>query len=505
MRVFTASLCNETNAFAPFPIDLSAFEQGGLYGPGERPDRRTEGAALCQEARQRSRVGQFDLIEGSCAYAEPSGLVTQAAHEVLRDRILMEIRQALPLDIVALDLHGAMAAHGCPDCEGDLLARARRLVGPKVKIGVLIDPHASLSAQMLEAADVIVACKEYPHTDFPDRAAEVMDLLLAAAEGRIRPVMRAWDTGALAVFHTSRPPVRAFVERMQALERAGEALSISLIHGFAWADADSAGTRTLVITDADVGRADALAEQLAIEAAALTPEGMAAPMALDAAIDLALAARNGPTVLADSPDNPGGGAAGDATVVLARLIGRGVRSACLGPLWDPAAVELAFRAGVGARLDMRIGGKAGRLSGQPVDGEAEVLALDPDAIQTFASVAAPMGRAAAIRIEGIDVVLVSLRVQGLGVDLFTRLGIDPAGKAIVVVKSSRHYEAGFSRISERLITIDCAGALQLDLARIPYRRIRRPRWPIDPGPPTPFPVLLDAVTSQTTTAAGNGR
>ncbi|MDR3511673.1 MAG: M81 family metallopeptidase [Caulobacteraceae bacterium] len=496
MRVFTAAFWNETNAFAPFPLDVSAFEEAGLYGPGERPDGDSEGAAVCEEARIRARAGAFDLIEGTCTYAEPSGLVTRAAYEGLRDRILAELQAALPVDIVALGLHGAMAADGYPDCEGDILVRARAIAGPKARIGVLIDPHANLSAEMVSAADVIIAFKEYPHTDFRERAVEVMDLLEAAARGEIDPVMRSWDSGALAIFHTSRPPVRAFVERMQRLEREGAALSVSLVHGFPWGDADCSGTRSLVITDGDAAAADALARQLAVEAAALAPEGMAAPVTLDAAIDQALAAQDAPTVLAESPDNPGGGAAGDSTAVLAQLIARGVRSACLGPLWDPGAVDLAFRAGVGARLDMRIGGKAGRLSGQPVDGEAEVLALDPAAFQTFAGVPVPMGRAAAVRIEGVEVVLVSQRGQALGVDLFTRLGIDPAAKAIVVVKSSRHYEAEFGKISRRMITVDCAGALQINLANIPYRRVRRPRWPIDPGPPTPFPVNPNPVGSK---------
>ena len=496
MRVFTAALWNETNPFAPFPLDITAFEENGLWGPGERPDGETEGASVCEEARRRAKAGQFDLIEGTCAYAEPSGLVTRGAYEALRDRILAELQAALPVDIVALGLHGAMAADGYQDCEGDILARVRAIAGPRAKIGVLMDPHANLSIEMIDNADVIIAYKEYPHTDFRERAVEVMDLLVAAAKGRINPVMRAWDTGALAIFHTSRPPVRAFVERMQALEQSGQALSVSLSHGFPWGDADSSGTRTLVITDGDAERADALARDLAIEAAALAPLGMEPPMGLDEAIDVALAATDGPTVLAESPDNPGGGAAGDSTVILARLIERGVAPACIGPLWDPAAVDLAFRAGVGARLDMRIGGKAGRLSGLPVDGEAEVLALDPAAIQTFADTPVAMGRAASIRMGGVDIVLVSLRGQGLGPDLFTNLLVDPSAKTVVVVKSSRHYEAGFSQISNRLITVDCAGALQLDLAKNPYRRIRRPRWPLDPGPPIPFPVQPNGATVQ---------
>jgi microcystin degradation protein MlrC len=501
MRVFTAALWNETNPFAPFPLDVSAFEEAGLWGPGQRPDGETEGSSICEEARRRARAGVFELVEGTCAYAEPGGLVTRAAYEELRDRILAELKDALPVDIIALGLHGAMAADGYPDCEGDILEHARAIAGPAAKIGVEIDPHANLSSRMLANADVIIAFKEYPHTDFHERAVEVLDLLQAAAEGRIRPTMRAWDTGALAIFHTSRPPVRAFVEHMQALENEGSALSVSLVHGFPWGDTDSTGTRTLVVTDGDPAAADALAHALALEAVALAPQGMAPPEPLESALDDALAHAGGrPTVLAESPDNPGGGAAGDSTTLLSRLIARGVTSACLGPLWDPGAVEIAFRAGVGARLPLRIGGKTGPLSGQPVDGEAEILALEPSAVQHFTGIPVPMGRAAAIRIAGVEVVLVSLRGQALGVDLFTSLGVDPGAKTVVAVKSSRHYEAEFGAIARRCVTVDCAGALQLDLARIPYRNIGRPRWPLDPGPPVPFavtvPVLDDATQAK---------
>jgi len=500
MRVFTAAVWNETNAFAPFPVDLGSFEEGGLFAPGQRPDSHPDGVALCQEARRRARLGAFELIEGTCAYAEPSGLIVRAAYETLRDRVLDELRAALPVQVVALSVHGAMAADGYPDCEGDLLRRVREIAGPDVMVGATIDPHANLSAAMVEAADVIIAFKEYPHTDAEARAVETLDLLIAGAEGHIRPVMRAWDSGALAVFHTSRPPIRAFVDRMMALERSGAALSVSLIHGFPWSDTDSSGTRALAITNGDPARADELARGLAIEAAALAPQGMAPPTPLDQAIDQALAAAPGPTVLAESPDNPGGGAAADSTAVLQRLIERGVRSACLGPLWDPAAVELAFRAGVGARLPMRIGGKAGRFSGLPLDGEAEILALDPTAFQSFEDTRMPVGRAAAIRFEGIDVVAVTNRVQGLGPDLFTRLGVDPASKTIIVVKSSRHYETGFAPIAQALITVDCPGTLQLDLAQYPYRHMLRPRWPIDAAPPRPFPVASERALSPETHA-----
>jgi microcystin degradation protein MlrC len=417
-------------------------------------------------------------------------VVTRHAYEVLRDRIVAELVVSKPVDIVALHLHGAMIADGYLDCEGDLLGLIRGELGPRAIIGALIDPHAHLSASMVDAADILVAYKEYPHTDFRERAAELVDLLLQVHEGRIRPCRALWDSGVIGIYHTNRPEVRSVVDRMHSWERRHQALTVSLIHGFPWGDSPDLGTRALVITNGDLPSADRLAAELAVAAQTVAIQASHHTTSLGAALTELATDRTPrpPVVWADTADNPGGGAAGDSTHVLAALLASRLGGICLGPLWDPMAVDIAFNAGVGGRTPIRIGGKTGPLSGTPVDVRAEVLALADDASQTFAGARFPLGRAAALRCGGMDIIITSERDQARGTDLFTKLGIRLEDKRLIVVKSSQHFYESFAKIASQVVYVECPGSLQSDLRSYSYDHVTRPRWPLDVTAPAPWRV-----------------
>jgi microcystin degradation protein MlrC len=418
------------------------------------------------------------------AAAQPSGITTRAAYETLRDELLADLKAALPVDMVLLGLHGAMVADGYDDCEGELLQRVRAIVGPKVVVGAELDPHNHLSAAMFENADLLVAFKEYPHTDILERALELVDLCQAKAEGRIAPVASVVDTGGMVVMHTSRQPARGFVDRLMALEGQDGILSISVSHGFPWGDVPDMGTKLLVYSDAqaDPGAAkgQALARKLADELSALR-HALEVPMpGIDEALDQALAFDGGPVVLADGADNPGGGAPGDSTFILQRLLERSIGNACIGPLWDPVAARIAFDAGVGASLDLRIGGKIGPLSGAPLDLRVTVKALQPELMMTgLSNTPTAMGDSALVECQGVEILLCSLRNQAMGRDLFTNIGVDLAAKKLIVVKSSQHFYASFSKVAKNVIYVAAPGAVTVDLKTLPYRKIRRPKWPID--------------------------
>jgi microcystin degradation protein MlrC len=386
----------------------------------------------------------------------------------------------MPVDMVVLGLHGAMVADGYDDCEGDLLARVRDIVGPKVVVGAELDPHNHLTEAMLAHADLLIAFKEYPHTDILERAYELVDLCEAMVEGRIKPVACAVDCEMLVTMHTSRDPARAFVDRIQSLEGKDGILSISISHGFAWGDTPDMGTKVLVYSDGDAARGQQLARQLADELIALRESLRVSYPGIDTALDEAMASGECPVVLADGADNPGGGAPGDSTFILRRMIERGIGNACIGPLWDPIAARIAFDAGVGATLMLRIGGKIGPLSGQPLDVLCTVKALLPEMKMTgLAGTPMPMGDSALVETAGIEIVLISLRNQAMGTDLFTQLGCDLAAKKIIVVKSSQHFYASFSKVAKHVIYVGAPGAVTIDLKTLPYRKIRRPKWPID--------------------------
>ncbi|HUO87573.1 MAG TPA: MlrC C-terminal domain-containing protein, partial [Rhizomicrobium sp.] len=200
---------------------------------------------------------------------------------------------------------------------------------------------------------------------------------------------------------------------------------------------------------------------------------------VDEGISVAIDSNVAPVVMADPADNAGGGAPSDNTTILRRLMERQAQEAALGPIWDPIAVKLCFDAGLGTVFPLRIGGKIGPTSGAPVDAKAEVIGLKRDCWQSFGPTQVPLGDCAAVRVGGVEVVLISNRTQALGLELFTNLGIDPRKKKIVVVKSTNHFMAAFGPIAKKVVYIDSDGPLSRDYRKISYTKVARPIWPLD--------------------------
>ncbi len=487
MRIFAASLGTETNTFSPIPTSYANFEASFAYAPGEHPDAPKHTTAPLYVARKRAGTDGFTLIEGSCFWAEPSGTCVQADYEMMRDRILAELKAALPVEGVLFGLHGAMVAHGYDDCEGDLIERARKLVGPKVVIGCEYDLHCHLTRKRVANADISILYKEYPHTDFLERAEELLSLVLRAIRGEIKPVSSLYDLRLISFYPTTVEPMRSFVDEMSGLEKSKPwVLSVSFGHGFQHADVQDLGSRMLVVTDDRKADGDKLAKALSDEVIAklerLTPK-LLAP---EEALERALARNRGATVIADTSDNAGGGAASDNTDMIRMLIDRDVKDAAVGPLWDPVAVRFCFTVGQGARFKLRFGGKSGPESGTPIDAEVEVIGLCRDGLQSFGAAKTKLGDCAAIRIGGVDVVLNSHRNQALGRELFTNVGIDPAQKRIVVVKSANHFRDAFGPIAEEVLYADGNGNVPINCRNHAFTKVMRPLWPLDPRPEGAF-------------------
>jgi len=380
-----------------------------------------------------------------------------------------------------------LVAEGFDDCEGDLLAHVRNVAGPRAVVGATLDPHCHLSNAMVANADVLVCWKEYPHTDILDRARDLLALCVAKRDGHAQPRAAVADTGMVALLHTTREPARGFIDRTKALEGRDGVLSVSVIQGFPWGDVADMGSKILLYTDGssdpDGRQGAALAARLAQELFDLRHALAAMEPAIDEAIDQALAC-DGTVVLADGADNAGGGAPSDSTFILRRLIERSIESACLGPVWDPGAVRIAFDAGEGAVLPLRIGGKVCPLSGDPVDAAWRVLALRPGMVMTgLAGTPAKLGDCALVETAGIAVVLTSMRCQAFSTDLFTQLGCDPARRKLVVVKSSQHFYASFSRIAAQVIYVAAPGVMTRDITTLPFRKASRSRWPFTEARP----------------------
>lgn len=498
MRVFLGGIVTETNTLSPIPTgaddwqvvrDLTDAEPGGAL------------EAFAQEAAARGD----DLTFGLFAFAMPAGNTTRAAWAGLRDDLLGLLEAAMPVDAVLLPLHGAMVADGVDagsvvdDAEGELIARVREIVGPDVVVGVHIDLHCHLTQRMLDGSDALVIYKEYPHTDMADRARDLYALVADTVAGEIRPTMALFDCRMMGIYPTNPQPMRGFVDAMMAAEGGprsrggGGVLSLSLGHGFPWGDVPDSGARMLAVTDDDPELAAATAEAWGRRFHALRREVAVKPLPLDAALDRALAvleSGRGPVVIADQADNAGGGAPSDATFALRRLLERHIEGAAVAMMWDPIARHLAKAAGVGARLTLRLGGKMGPASGDPLDLDVTVMGLIDGLVQrwpqTEGAVDSPGGDVAHLRVHGfagdaggpaVDVIVTTRRGQVLGLEPFTAFGITQGTHRILVVKSIQHFYAAFAPIAAEVVYMAAPGAVAPIMEQIPLVRADLRKYP----------------------------
>lgn len=484
MRVFTAALVHETSGLSPIPTSADDFRGSTYYDPRTGPPSEELSNCLELGLRQAAARAGHEIVDSLYAAASPSSSPASFVYEELRDRILEDLAAALPVDAVLLFLHGAQMAQGFDDCEGDLLRHFRSIIGKDVPVGIELDLHGHITPAMIDHADILAMCMQYPHTDFAERAQHVLDLVEALAEKRIAPQAAFVRLPMMGVFHTTRDPMRKFVEQAEALQGRDDILSVSIQHGFATCDSPNTGAGILVIADGDAKLAHDTAKALASEFFSLREAIRAPALAVDAALEQA-SALPGPVVIADTSDNAGGGAGGDSTFILRRMIARQIKRAAVGALWDPIAVDFATKAGVGAHIKLRIGGKVGPLSGDPVDVDAKILAINPDLSGYAFGQPARFGPHVALEAGGITIVLCKQREQTHSPQIFTELGIDLGKLQLVVVKSAQHFHAAFAPLASAVIYACPPGTTTTNYEAETYHRLRRPIWPIDA---TPFEI-----------------
>ena len=476
MKVFAGGISTETNTFSPMPTGMRDYK---VVRPGDDVEKGTMPAF--DQFRLGAQARNWEYVFGLSASAQPAGVTTRSTYESLRNELLERLQAAMPVDIVLLGLHGAMVADGYDDCETDIIDRVRQIVGPDAKIGVELDLHCDVTQAMIDTADAIVLYKEYPHIDVANRADDLFDIIADAAEGKTKPTMALFDCRMIGLYLTSYEPLRGLVDELLSMEGKDGILSISLVHCFPWGDLPTCGAQALAITDGDADQAARVAEEVGRKFFNMRHELDQTPLTIDEALDQALAAPVGTVVIADRADNAGGGAPSDSTFMLRAMLERGIDNAGVAMMWDPIAVQVAMSGGVGAKLDLRLGGKMGTMSGDPLDLNVTVTGIVKEMIQEWPQQGDPMripcGDSVCLHCDGIDIIVSSGRVQPFSPDVFTNFGIDVARKRMLVVKSSQHFFAGFAPIASKIIYMAAPGAVAPRFAEIPFKRVNLHKYP----------------------------
>jgi microcystin degradation protein MlrC len=491
LRILIAGFQHETNTFAPSKTRYDDFARGGAFPAMAR------GADFLAMRDVNIPAGGFiramereaELIPVLWAGATPAAHVTRDAYEKIAGEILAAASRE-SVDGIYLDLHGAMVAEHLDDGEGALLSRLRRVVGRNIPIVASLDLHANVTAEMLSRADALVAYRTYPHIDMAetgDRAAFLMRRLLRRGNALARAARPIPFLIPLIGMCTMVDPAKAVYGALAGLER-DEGAALSFAPGFPAADFPECGAMVWGYGDNDsIG---AVVDRLTREVTEREGDWMVPLLEPEEAVRQAMriaghASR--PVVIADTQDNPGGGGDSNTTGMLRALVDCHARSAAIGLMVDPAAAAAAHAAGVGAVLNIALGGQSGVAGDAPFHAAFRVEQLSDGRCRydgpMMKGKLTDAGPSARLSVNGVQVVVSTHKDQMLDRNLYRMAGVEPEAMKILVNKSSVHFRADFQPIAEAVLVAKAPGPLLADPAEYPWTRLRpgirlRPLGPV---------------------------
>lgn len=472
-RVLVVGLLHETHTFLHKPTSRADFTSLPFDVTG--PSQLSGALAVAQEQG-------WDVISGPYWVATPSGMVDDGVLEAWWTELAPLIPAA---DAIYLDLHGAMVCRSTSDVEGEIISRIRALTD--TPLGVTLDLHGNTTQAMCVANAVFCAYRKNPHTDVKEsarRTATLLNHLLETKEPvrtvRLQPPLLWPPTGT----GTEHEPMRTLEAQARALEAAHpELLSISVFGGFSFSDIAEAGVSFLATTLGDPNIAQSALELLSQTALSLREHALPPRTKLADVTPLT----SGTLLLVEPAENVGGGAPGDGTHVLRWLVENDVIGGAV-KLYDPHTVAAFWDQESGVPLTRGIGAHSGESGvGEPVVAAWEKVAqsegafrlADPHSHSAMFGEVQQMGRSVVLRHRGVTVLVTSRSVPPMDLGPWLSVGLNPQDFSVIGVKAAVAHRQAYDPITTKSLWLDTPGPCDENLARLAYKNIRRPLWPLD--------------------------
>jgi microcystin degradation protein MlrC len=489
VKIAIASMLQESNTFSPVFTKYADFDP--VFGP----------AVLRRHEGKLTEMGGFISIlrEAGEEIAPVCAAWAITANRLLRDdfeRIGREfeagLKKARP-DALLLAMHGAQTAEGEDDVEGSILARARRVLGPDKPIIMTLDLHANVTRRMVDLATAIVGYHTYPHVDMYEVGQKAARLLLRTLRGEIKPAMALRKLPLIIPAENSqtyRGPMHKLVTLAQKWEKSGAAEAVSIFPVQPWMDIDEMGSAVVAVTNGDARRAQRQADEIGRRLWDGKKEYEVELTPVDEAIRRALELPAGPAVLAESSDSTGSGSPGDSTGVLKHLVKAKLDGPAAIFLVEPAGVARAIEAGIGAKVTLSIGGAFDKKNSKPVKVTGVVKLISDGRWVARArgyntGITTCMGRAVVLEVGWVQILMAERSAMTVDPELFRSHGIAPEYCRIVVVKSPNGFRAAYEPIAKAIFVVDTPGVSTANFARLPWKRVPRPIYPLDPATPRP--------------------
>lgn len=474
MRIAIASLMHESNTFASHPTTLADFR---VFRGAEMVERYKPTFHEVAGYIAGSEEYDFELAPLLAADATPAGKVTIEAFETLVSELLDRLRAELPtIDGVLLALHGAMVAEHFPQADGEVVRRVREVVGPGFPVIVTHDYHGNVPPQLVQDATALIIYKTCPHIDQPERGLQAAELMVRTVRGEVKPVSAIVKPEVLfniAFHNTNSGPMQPLMQAAIELEKQPGILATSIAAGYQYADVPFMGPSIVVVADGNVElaqrEADKLGDQMWAAREQLLPQ-IATPAE---AVRLAMQTDKVPVSFMDMGDNIGGGSAGDSTIILKELIEQDADGWAMA-IYDPESVQSCFQAGIGAEVDLQVGGKTDTMHGPtlPIHGRVRTLS-DGKYEETerrhgggrywdqgLTAVIEVPKRSDPSKRAGL-LLLDSKRTPPMSIHQLTYAGIVPQQQRILVAKGSVAPRAAYEPVSAQIIPVDSGGACSI--------------------------------------------
>lgn len=495
MRFVIAMMQHETNTFSAQATPYKAFAGGTGYalpplGDDARAAYHDSGFALDAFLHMSEEMGA-EVVLPIAANADPSGAVDDLAFEAIAAKICDAVHQGC--DAVLLDLHGAMVTQAFEDGEGELLKRIRA-IDATLPIAVTLDMHTNLTQEMVENASIITGYRTYPHVDMYEAGVRAFNTLIKTLAGEVKPKM-LWDKRPMMTHllkqASADQPMKALLASAAKIEADAEVLNATLFTGFPLADISHVSFSCLVVYDdlipAQRLTAKALIESVLESAWQQKEQFVYYSKSISETIAYAKNLSRYPVVLADHGDNCGAGGNADSMAVIKEVIAQNLEQVVAGPIWDEAAVTAMVEAGVGAEVNLNIGGKSDvpslNLQGKSLSLKGRVRSIHDGRFRLkgpmMPGFQADIGTSVVLDTGSLELIVSSKRCEPYDQAYLAHTGIDLSQKKYIVIHSRLHFRAAFESLAKHIISVAGPGVCQSDYSLFPYKNLRRPIFPLD--------------------------
>jgi microcystin degradation protein MlrC len=483
MKIVIGSVMHESNTFAPTVTDIEVF-------------KRTQYLAgydiIKYHLNQRSEIGGVlhilnrkgvTVIPTISAWAMPYGIVDGKTYSLLKDSLISGIKEHIrELDGVLLCLHGSMTVEEIEDAEGDLLRDIRAILPPGKCLTATLDHHANVSETMVNAADFFVGYRTHPHIDQFEVGCEAAELTVALIEEKPVLTKSFIKLPLITPAENRSDPIKELASEIKRIEDDPGVFTGSFFVGYPWADVSINGASVLVVTRDDPDLAQKYAGDLAEKMWQLRNDFKFHIYSIEEAVEIGKKTPEKPIVLDELCDCTLGGSSGDVVTSLRYLVEKGVKNSIAVGIVDAESVNIAFKAGVGATVHLKIGGKILKEENPPLDFEGRVTKTGQNISgkgNVHAGYETLIGKVAVIEKDGIEIVLIEKPGKIDGPSFLEELGINPKEKDFIISKEGLNPLLTYKGVASKILMVDSPGFDRQNLRSGDYKNLTRPIYPLD--------------------------